>query len=657
MKISPRHIGFVATAALVLGTVATSGPGTPAQAAGGSITQVWSSGHAGHVGIDLGSAPGAPYENENNLLFWDTNGSAGSFSVPNGETKVRFEFYPDSHDYDPWTMNVGGAHVERTSSMPRWLDMPVVALPVVGQSADGKTGFRIDGDILSSSSVPNGRIEIDAFQIDTVYPDQNVPQPPSINGVESRAFATSKNKGKRWTGGVGWPGRYVVFVRDTATGRNITANVDIYANSIPTIDLDAICFGFDTCTYDSGGTGNVAGSFHPTAPTRILDTRIGLGITNGAVRTGFGGHPSPDPITRRDEIANHDLKVTGKFGIPESGVSAVLLNVTAVDAPATGFISVTPKQAHCCGGNSIFNDQGSIPTRAPSTSNLNVEAIQAVPNLVLARVGAGGKIRLYNSYGPTNVIADVAGWFGTGGAHTGGSGFQGIRPERALDSRVGIGTKRAPFAVNETRTLNVTDVPGIPSDAESIVINITAVDPAGSGFTTAFPTGSAAPNASNLNYNGGVRSNMAVVRVGTGGKISLKASEVGTHLIVDVLGSFNPRGGDVTAITPQRAADTRGGYGLNADETTHVELRGRAGVPNNATAVILNVTAINTTVTGYLTVYPRGAAKPKSSNVNFNAGQTVPNMVMVSLGDGGSISLLNGPGDADFFVDVLGYVT
>ena len=113
-----------------------------------------------------------------------------------------------------------------------------------------------------------------------------------------------------------------------------------------------------------------AGSFHPTAPTRILDTRTGLGIAS-PVRSGDGRHPSPDPITRRDETANHDLQVTGRFGIPASGVSAVLLNVTAVSAgaPGPGFMSVVPKPARV---GDVFNDQGTYGA-FPATSNLNID--------------------------------------------------------------------------------------------------------------------------------------------------------------------------------------------------------------------------------------------------------------------------------------------
>ena len=325
----------------------------------------------------------------------------------------------------------------------------------------------------------------------------------------------------------------------------MTALIDIAPGGVPDIDLDAICFGFDTCNYLAGGPGNSAGTFHATAPTRILDTRTFTGITNGPVRTGDGRHPSPDPITRRDETANHDLQVTGLNGIPASGVSAVLLNVTAVGAgaPGPGFMSVIPKPPRA---GDVFNDQGSYGA-FPNTSNLNLESADPTPNLVLARVGAGGKIRLYNYLGPTHVIADVAGWFGTGGAHTDGTGFTGVVPSRLLDSRNAIGTPGRQFAAGETRNLKVAGVAGVPANAESVVVNVTMVGSPGSGYVTAYPTGGALPNASNVNIvPGGVRANTSVVKVGTGGQISLFVAETSSDVIVDVLGSYGPGGGRVT---------------------------------------------------------------------------------------------------------------
>ena len=303
------------------------------------IGRVDASGLVGHVGIDLDGGSALAYEI---VRYWDAAGQIDDFAVPGSPAWARFEFYPDSHAYDPWTLAVGGAHIHREQSMgPNWLTIGDITLPKLGEAFDGAVGFRIDGSIVSSTEVPDGRVEIDAFQLGTIEFDPFIPPlPRNATGDEIGSFATSKNRGNRWTAGVGWPGRYVLFVRDMATGRRIEAIADIAPGSVPTIDLDAVCFGFYTCQYDHGVPGDTAGTFHPLTPTRVLDTRARLGIRNGPVRTGGGWSPSDSQVVRHDAVVNHELKVTGRFGVPATGVSAVLLNVTAVDAPGAGFVAV-----------------------------------------------------------------------------------------------------------------------------------------------------------------------------------------------------------------------------------------------------------------------------------------------------------------------------
>ena len=559
---------------------------TPAQAANYTMKVI--SPTPGRIGVDAiydGAGGGGNYDivtctYDPNVptLGWNAAGNLeGTTSVPGSPTTLRFEMYPAPCDgvYDGWG-NVGGVHIQIDPRVVQG-DLGTVVMPVAGQGG----AFPIQGAILSSTPIGERRVVIDTFQIPTAYPEW--PAPLQSNGrVEYGAFASTANRGAKWTGGVGWSGRYIMFVTDNATGRKIQATVDITPSSIPTIDLDAICFGFDTCRYETGGPGVAAGSFHPTTPTRVLDTRTSLGIAS-PVRSGDGRHPSPDPITRRDETANHDLQITGRFGIPASGVSAVLLNVTAVSAgaPGPGYMSVVPKPARV---GDIFNDQGTYG-EFPGTSNLNFDNGDATPNLVLARIGAGGKIRIANYLGPTDVIADVAGWFGTGGAYTDGAGFAGVVPERLLDTRVGIGGPAAQFAAGETRSLQVAGVAGIPSGAQSVVVNITMLGSSRPGYLTAYPTGEPLPYASNVNVAaGGVRANTAVVKVGAGGRIDLFVAETNADVIVDVLGSFGDYGGKVTTITPERLVDSRVGLGTPAqpfgdNEARTVQIAGRGSVP------------------------------------------------------------------------------
>jgi hypothetical protein len=625
-----------------------------------AATYIDAGGLAGHVGVDYGTG------NYASVLRWRQTGPLenGCDQPPCnfGGPGARYEFYPHTGfgangqpNYDPWVGDVGSVHIDSTGG--NVFNLGTVTLPRVGVSVGGSyPAVRLDGDILSSTPVPDGRVSVNSFQVPTVYPDPERPL-PSNGSVLLGSFSSGANRGNRWTAGVGWPGRYILFVTDNTTGRAIQVFQDLGFAATPTIDLDAICFGFDVCQYNAGGPGTTAGSFHPTAPTRILDTRFGVGIA-GPIRSGGGKYDTDDPNVRRAETANHELKVTGVGGVPEAGVSAVLLNVTAVVPPGPGYVAVTPKGPHCCSGLAIFDDQASVPAGEPATSNLNVAGGDIVPNLVLARVGAGGKIRIYNWWGPTEMVADIAGWIGTGGAHTNGSGFAGVTPARVLDSRNNIGTTKGIFAANETRDIKVTGVAGVPTNAVSVVVNITVTQPQGSGFATAFPKGVALPTASNLNYVAGTtRANLAVVKVGTGGVISLNAAETSAHLIVDVMGSFGPYGGRIEAIDPVRLVDTRNSTGpMVVDAPAVIPVRGRAGVPADATAVILNVTAANPHGFGYFTIWPTGVAEPSTSNVNFVGGQNVPNMVMVKLGADGTITVKDSVNRSDLIIDVFGFV-
>ena len=112
-------------------------------------------------------------------------------------------------------------------------------------------------------------------------------------------------------------------------------------------------------------------------PARVLDTREGIGAP--AAKVG------QDPLV---------LRLSGQAGIPGSGVSAVLLNVTAVQPDRDTFVTVFP-----AGGD------------RPLASNLNAVAGQVIPNMVLARLGTNGSVALYNNAGAVDLVADVMGYF------------------------------------------------------------------------------------------------------------------------------------------------------------------------------------------------------------------------------------------------------
>ena len=109
-------------------------------------------------------------------------------------------------------------------------------------------------------------------------------------------------------------------------------------------------------------------------------------------------------------------------------------------------------------------------------------------------------------------------------------------------------------------------------------------------------------------------------------------------------------------VSPTRVLDTRGSGKATTGSYNSVLIRGLAGVPNTATAVVLNVTVVNPEGEGYVTVFPWGdPALPNTSNVNIQrSGQMVANLVTVRLGGDGRIGLYTSIA-ADLLVDVFGY--
>ncbi len=124
--------------------------------------------------------------------------------------------------------------------------------------------------------------------------------------------------------------------------------------------------------------------------------------------------------------------------------------------------------------------------------------------------------------------------------------------------------------------------------------------------------------------------------------------------------------------TPVRICDTRpiqsplvnsnecnstGPQTLNSGGILNIPIANQAGIPSDATAVVANVTVTDTNANGgFLTVFPGGELiPPNSSNLNWSAGQTVANLVTVSIGPNGNIQAYNYSGSADVIVDIEGY--
>src|SRR5664280_1507267 len=258
----------------------------------------------------------------------------------------------------------------------------------------------------------------------------------------------------------------------------------------------------------SPGAPATAGAFVSVAPARLLDTPMGTGAPAA-------------PVAAHQVVA---LQVGGRGGVPATGVSAVVLNVTVTQPGAGGFLT-----AYAEG------------TALPLASNLNFSPGQTVPNLVVAPVGANGQVDLYNgSASSTHLIADVTGYFLAGAPATAGA-FGSLPPARLLDTPMGTGAPAAPVAAHQAVALQVGGRGGVPATGVSaVVLNVTVTQPGAGGFLTAYADGTALPLASNLNFSPGQTvPNLVVAPVGANGKVDLYNGSAGsTHLIADVTGYF-----------------------------------------------------------------------------------------------------------------------
>jgi hypothetical protein len=113
-------------------------------------------------------------------------------------------------------------------------------------------------------------------------------------------------------------------------------------------------------------------------------------------------------------------------------------------------------------------------------------------------------------------------------------------------------------------------------------------------------------------------------------------------------------------LAPFRVLDTRDGTGgrntpVGSQESWKFPLAGRFGIPADAVAVALNLTAAGASAPTYVTVHPFAETRPLSSNLNPMPGQVTPNLVVARVGVDGAVVLYNNSGTVDLIADVVGY--
>ena len=223
------------------------------------------------------------------------------------------------------------------------------------------------------------------------------------------------------------------------------------------------------------------------------------------------------------------MGVDGLGGVPSTGVGAVVLNVTAIGATASGHLTAYPAE-----------------TTAPLASNVNFTAGAVIPNRVIVPVGTNGAVDILLSNGNPNILVDVAGWF-TDNSNASATGTQftpEVTPTRVCDTRSGL-TYSTPCTgdtveAGSTLPVTVAGTDGIPSGVTAVVLNVTVTNTTSTSHVTVSPVWVVHPHGLRPQLEGREYApNLVIATVGNGDQINLTNFAGSADVIVDVVGWFS----------------------------------------------------------------------------------------------------------------------
>jgi alpha-tubulin suppressor-like RCC1 family protein len=250
-----------------------------------------------------------------------------------------------------------------------------------------------------------------------------------------------------------------------------------------------------------------------------------------------------------------------------------------------------------------------------------------------------------------------------------------LSPMRFLETRAGPGLVTIDGASRgegrrpsgSTYELRIVGRAGVPAGTRAAALNIAAVAPSAGGFLTVYPCDVPRPNAATLNYTSAQTiANATISLLSATGTVCIYSSQ-STDLVVDVTGIIAMQS-QYQPVTPARLLETRVGDGLTtidgisqgegtrpAQYVTTLVVGRRGGVPEDASAVVLNVAAAGASGNGYATVYPCDRTQPVAASLNMSVGRAVSNMVVAAVSSSGSVCLFNSQA-TELIVDVVGFV-
>lgn len=299
--------------------------------------------------------------------------------------------------------------------------------------------------------------------------------------------------------------------RPTASNLNYAAGQTI-ANLV-VVDVMGRAATGSVCLYSSSAANliaDVTGYFlDDQEPRPIGGSIVSLDTPQRALDTRTGAAPSSAGQVRR-------LQLGGRFDIPSTGVTAVALNVTAVNARVPGYLTVFP-----CG------------TTPPNASNVNYPIAVATPNAAIVGLSTTGELCIFTET-DVDVLVDVTGYFSTAVRAT----YQPGSPLRVVDTRFAN-----PFDTRPTANKKLEPSTVIPQRmffaSATAIVNVTVTDVESDGWLAVFPCDRPVPSTSTLNFVAGQTvANTTLVRSGGTSDICFYTT-ARLNLVVDLQGTTN----------------------------------------------------------------------------------------------------------------------
>lgn len=446
---------------------------------------------------------------------------------------------------------------------------------------------------------------------------------------------------------------------------------------------------FDTSDLNPQPLRGVCGPLQDS-PVPVVNLTVG-GVTSSFLDTGLvlttgGSDKAACPRSSDPNNESHDWAPIGHTGptapatapsslTPTGGTGTATLTWTAVTG-ATGY-RVTP---YVVGGaspaaqpsQSFALTSGTVTGLENGTTyEFTVAGISASGDVgpdttpssqVTTTAGVPGRVP-YAEAQPGNAVMAPGPW---------PSRYLSLPPTRVLDTRDGTGgVAVAKVGAGQTLAVHMLGNHNIPaSGVSAVVLNVTVADQTASSYLSVCPATPCGGAFSNLNFTPGAPvPNLVEATLGSGGNVYFFNLAGTVNVIADVFGYVSVNGdsgvdGHYVPWTPTRVLDTRshtqGISTLQPGQTVNLKVSGQNGLPSGGMeAVVVNLTVDKPTASSYLSLWPGPAANPwtGTSNLNFGAGQTRANRVVVPLGADGTLNLKNLAGTADAIIDVGGYLT